>query len=147
MYDSAQKRAGARATNAAMGIPGPGSAELIVVPCHRPGRTYAHSGVMLARLDPEGMFELLTAAPWARALGYRLEELSGKPLRELIPLAHDAARGVVASLLDAADPRPLDVTLRCKDRRLKRFRFYRRYDADEGVVFVLADELAERTST
>jgi len=129
-----------------MGTPRRESAELVVVPCHRPGRTYAHSAVMLARLDPEGMFELLTAAPWARALGYPLEELRGKPLRELIPLARDAARGVVAALLDAADSRPLDVTLRCKDQRIKRFRFYRRYDSDEGVVFVMADELADRTA-
>lgn len=103
--------------------------------------TYARSEVMLARLDPRGRFELLTAAPWARALGYPLAELSGKPLRELIPLAHDAAHGVVAALLDAVDTRPLDVTLRCKDERLKRFRFYRRYDSDDRMIFVLADEI------
>ena len=139
MYAIAQKRGRTGATTHRMGIPGASGAELIVVACHRPGRTYADSAVMLARLDPGGMFELLTAVPWARALGYPLEELSGKSLRELIPPAHDA--GVVAALLNTVDTRPLDVTLRCKDERLKRFRFYRRYDSDDRVVFVLADEI------
>lgn len=128
-----------------MGILGAGGADLIVMPCHRPGRTHAHSQVMLARVDPGGIFELLTAAPWARALGYPLEELNGKSLRALIPLAQDAARGVVAALLDAVDNDPLDVTLRCKDERLKHFRFYRRYDSDARAIFVLADEIADQT--
>ena len=39
---------------------------------------------MLARVRPSGLFELLSADAWARALGYRPEELSGKPLRKLV---------------------------------------------------------------
>ena len=32
---------------------------------------------MLARVRPSGIFELLSAAAWARALGYAPDELSG----------------------------------------------------------------------
>lgn len=96
---------------------------------------------MLARVRPSGIFELLTAA-WAHALGYRPEELSGKSLRELM---HEkpAAGEVVAALLDEQDVQPLDVTLRCKDERRKCFRFHRRFDPYEKVMFVVADELPQ----
>ena len=96
---------------------------------------------MLARILPNGIFELLTAA-WTYALGYSPDELSGRGLRDLMQLDEPAAGEVVAALLDEDDARPLDVTLRCKDERRKSFRIYRRFDPYERAVFVLADELA-----
>lgn len=119
------------------------SPELILVLCSRPGRTCAESGLMLARVRPGGRFELLSADAWASALGYRPEELSGKPLRELV---HEkpATSELAAALLCERDTQPLDVTLRCKDERRKSFRLHRRFDPYDRTVIVLADELPQR---
>lgn len=117
-------------------------ADLLVVLCIHPGRTCAESEVMMARLRPGGIFELLTAGAWARTLGYPLAELSGKSLRELMALETPAAAAVVSALLDtAAGAEPLDVALRCKDQRRKYFRFHRRFDPYGPSIFVVADEL------
>jgi PAS domain-containing protein len=118
-------------------------ADLILVLSVGPGKTCAQSKVMLARVRRNGKFELLTAAAWARALGYLPDELSGKSLRELMQPERRAAGEVVAALLDEEDVQPLEVTLRCKDERRKCFRFYRRFDPYEQAVFVVADEVAE----
>ena len=117
--------------------------EMILVLCASPGRTCAESGLMLARVRPSGQFELLSADAWAHALGYQPEELSGKPLRELV---HEkpATRELVASLLDERGTQPLEVTLRCKDERRKCFRLYRRFDPYDRTVILLADELPQR---
>ena len=128
-------------------IPDPGPQrlpDLILVLCASPGRTCAESGLLLARVRPSGLFELLSADAWARALGYhRPEELSGKPLRELV---HEkpATCELVAALLHEGDTQPLDVTLRCKDERRKFFRLHRRFDPYDRTVTLLADELPQR---
>jgi len=103
--------------------------DLILVLCASPGRTCAESGLM--------------PSAWAHALGYRPEDLSGKPLRELV---HEkpATCELVAALLDEGDTQPLDVTLRCKDERRKFFRLHRRFDPYDRTVTLLADELPQR---
>ena len=116
-------------------------ADLLLVTCLNPGRTSAQSALLMARLGRGGTFELLSPAAWARALGYPPEELSGKYLRELMPLEMRAAGEVVANLLDPHADAPLDVALRCKDERRKYFRFYRRFDERAEAIFVIADEL------
>jgi len=116
--------------------------DLMVVVCVTPGKTCAWSHLMLARILPGGAFEIRSAGAWADALGYLPGEISGKFLRELMPLERPTPSELVASLLGADSP-PLDVTLRCKDRRRKRFRFHRRFDPYDGATFVLADELPE----
>jgi hypothetical protein len=118
-------------------------ADLVLVLCASPGRTCTESDVMMARVRPSGLFELLSAAAWARALGYKPDELSGKSLRELMQLETPAAGELVAALLDEKDAQPLDVTLRCKDEQPKRFRFYRRFDPYQDAMYVVADELPE----
>lgn len=115
-------------------------ADLIL--CVSSSKTLGESRVMLAKVHP-GWFELLTAAAWARALGYLPAELSGRPLRELMLLEKRAAAEMLAALLDEEDIQPLEVILRCKDRQRKRFRFYRRFDPYEQAVFVFADEVTE----
>ncbi len=97
----------------------------------------------MARARPSGIFELLSAAAWARALGYALEELSGKSLCDLMPLDKLAAGEVVAALLDRKDVQSLDVTLRCKDQRRKLFRFHRRYDPYGDTIYVVVVEVSE----
>lgn len=117
-------------------------ADLVLVASAR-DEARAQSGVMLARIRASrASFELLTADAWARALGYPAEELIGKSLCELLPLDAPAASELVSVLLDEKDSRPLDVTLRCKDRRRKVFRFHRRVDPYGEAIFVLAEELA-----
>jgi PAS domain-containing protein len=101
---------------------------------------------MLARVRPGGIFELLTTAAWARALGYPPDELCGKSLRDLMQLEKPAAGEVVAALLDEEDVQPLDVTLRCKDEGRKRFRLHRRFDPYDEALFVLVDELPRTAS-
>lgn len=117
--------------------------DLVLVLCASPGKTCTESEVMMACVRPSGIFELLSAAAWARTLGYAPEELSGKSLRELMQLERPAAHQVVAALLDKKDAQPLDVTLRCKDERRKSFRFHRRFDAYQDAMYVVADELPE----
>ena len=120
------------------------SRDLILVPCANPGRTCETSELMMARVQPGGIFELLSPAAWARTLGYELDELRGKSLCELMPLEKHAAGEVVDVLLDEKNVQSLlQVTLRCKDERRKRFSLYRRFDAYEGSVFVVADELVD----
>ena len=105
------------------------------------GRTGAQSQLLMARLGRTGAFELLSPLSWARALGYPPEELSGKYLRELMPLGARAAGEVIADLRDPRADAPLDVPLRCKDRQHKYFRFYRRFDERAEAIFVVANEL------
>ena len=114
----------------------------MLVLCVKPGRSYAQSDVMLARLCPNGIIELTNWAAWARALGYPPKELSGKSLRELMALDQRAADDIVAALLDTAAVEPLDVTLRCKDARCKCLRLHRRFDPDAQAVFLVAEELS-----
>ena len=137
MYDSAQTAAAAGSYRPAM------LADLMLVLSANPGKACEESDVMMARVRPSGMFELLSAAAWARALGYASDELSGKSLCELMPLEKPAAGRVVAALLDNQDPQPLDLTLRCKDEQRKRFRFHRRFDSYQDAIYVVADELPE----
>ena len=116
-------------------------ADLMLVVRDKPGTACGQSALLMARLRPGGILELLSPAAWARSLGYPPEELTGKSLRELMPLEMRAAGKVVAELLDAQTDAPLDVPLRCKDEHRKQFRFYRRFDERAETIFVLADEL------
>ena len=118
-------------------------ADLMLVLSCNPGKACKESDVMMARVRRSGLFELLSAAAWARALGYAPDELSGKSLSELMPLKKPAASRVMAALLDDEDTQPLDVTLRCKDERRKSFRFHRRFDPYGDTMYVVADEVSE----
>ena len=115
--------------------------DLVLVLCASPGSACTESDVMMARVRPGGLFELLSAEAWGRALGYAPDELCGKSLRELI--ATPAAGGIVRALLDREDAQPLEITLRCKDAQRKHFRFHRRLDPYQDATYVVADELPE----
>ena len=116
-------------------------ADLVLVLCYSPSKGCADSGVMMARVHPSGLFELLSAKAWAGALGYAPSELSGKSLRGLI--AKPTPSRVVSALLDREDAEPLEITLRCKDRQRKSFRLYRRFDPYQDAMYVVADEIPE----
>ena len=116
-------------------------ADLVLVLSVSPGKACAGSSVMMARVRPGGLFELLSVRAWTRALGYAPDELSGKPLRELIE--KPAASRVVSALLEDQEVQPMEVTLRCKDERRKSFRLHRRFDPYQDAMYVVADELPE----
>jgi len=116
-------------------------ADLRVTACSTAGSACARSDVLMARLRPGGLFELLSPEAWARVLGYPPEELSAKYLRELMPLEKRAAGAIVAELLDPQADAPLEVPLRCKDGQRKYFRFHRRSDERAQAIFLVADEL------
>lgn len=119
-------------------------ADLVLVLSASPGKTCEQSDLMMARVRPNGIFELLSAAAWARTLGYAPGELSGKSLRELMRLEKPAAGQLVAALLNNKNPdQPLEITLRCKDERRKPFRLHRRFDPYQDTIYVVADELPE----
>jgi len=107
-----------------------------------PGRICAESAVLLARARPTGVFELLTAAAWGRALGCPPEALNGESLRALMRLEKPELQDMVGALLDEENLQPLEVTLGKGERR-KRFRLHRRFDTYDKAVFVVADERVE----
>ena len=117
--------------------------DLILVPSASPGKTCRASDLMIARVRPSGIFELLSAAAWARTLGYEPDELRGKSLCDLMPLEKRVAGDLVAALLDGKDVQSLEITLRCKDERRKSFRFHRRFDPYGDAMYVVADEVSE----
>lgn len=115
---------------------------MLVVCARPPARGCSPSELLLARLSPNAIIELVNGSAWARALGYTPHELNGNTLRALMPLQGRAADRVVAALLDTGAAEPLDVPLRCKDGRRKCLRLHRRFDPHDGGVFLVAEELS-----
>lgn len=103
-----------------------------------PGATFLKSRVLLARASIDGTLELLTAA-WERTLGYGQDEFRMKMLSQLLWPGMPAGAAAVA-ILDERDMAPLDVKMRCRDGRGKWFRLYRRFDAYERRMYLLAEE-------
>lgn len=104
-----------------------------------PGDTYELSNVLLARVSPDGTFELLTAA-WGKALGYGRHEFTGKTLRQLMRASAAAAARIVAAILDERNLEPVDLTVRTRHGEAKRLRLHRRHDAYTSRMFIVAEE-------
>ena len=93
---------------------------------------------MLATAAFDGTLQLLTAG-WERSLGYRREDLQGKTLLGLTRCRPAAA---VAAILDTRNMGPVELNVRCSDGLRKRFRLHRRYDRDEHMMYMVAEETA-----
>jgi hypothetical protein len=102
-----------------------------------PGDTYEWSKVLLARARFTGTLELLTSA-WEKVLGYGRHEFAGMTLGELVHSG--STQAIVAAILEEAGPKPVDVTLACRDGETKRFRLHRRFDDYRREVFIVAEE-------
>ena len=113
--------------------------DLALVVIGNPGDTYELSKVLLARVDPDGTLELLTAA-WEKALGYARREFAGKTLRQLMHASIAATAAIVAAILDERNMDPIDLTLRTRDGAAKRLTLHRRYDAYTRKMFIVAEE-------
>ena len=103
------------------------------------GATYELSKVLLARVDPDGTLELLTAA-WEKVLGYGRREFVGKTLRQLMRASTAATAAIVAAILDERNMDPIDLTLRTSDGAAKPLRLHRRYDAYMRKMFIVAED-------
>ncbi|TAK83896.1 MAG: hypothetical protein EPO20_16275 [Betaproteobacteria bacterium] len=107
-----------------------------------PGDTYEWSKVLLARAHFNGTLELLTAA-WERVLGYGRHEIKGKTLCQLMGSSQAAAAEGVAAILDARNPGPVGLNLRCRDGQGKCLTLHRRFAPHERTVYIVAEETGD----
>ena len=107
-----------------------------------PGRTYRRSNILLARAHFSGTLEFLTAA-WGKLLGYETHEFAGKTLRHLIGIATPVSARAVDAILDEMNLAPVNLSLRCRDGRIKGLKLHRRFDPHERRMYIVADETLE----
>jgi PAS domain S-box-containing protein len=111
-----------------------------------PGDTYEWSKVLLARVNANGTFELLTAA-WEKVLGYGRHEFVGKTLRQLMRASSATAARTVAAILDERNMDPVELTVRSRDGEAKCLRLHRRHDAYTRKMFIVAEETSASESS
>jgi PAS domain S-box-containing protein len=110
------------------------------------GDTYEWSKVLLARTNPNGTLELLTAA-WEKVLGYGRQEFVGKTLRQLMRSSKEAAARTVAAILDERNMDPVELTVRSRGGEAKCLRLHRRHDAYTRKIFIVAEETSASESS
>jgi hypothetical protein len=103
--------------------------------------SYELSKVPLARAGFDGTLQLLTSG-WERVLGYGREEFRGKTLLHLMWSNQRSVAAAVAAILDTVSMVPVDLRLCCRDGLAKCFRLHRRYDQDEQMMYIVAEETA-----
>jgi hypothetical protein len=106
---------------------------------HSLSDSFEFSKVLLASADFDGKLQLLTSG-WERALGYSRDEFSDKTLLQLMGCDGPGVAAAVAAILDKLTQEPVNLTLRCRDGLGKRFKLHRHYDAQEEVMYLLAEE-------
>jgi len=123
-----------------------------VSPCPRDFRLVFHdslsdsyelSKVLLASADFDGTLQLLTSA-WERALGYGREELEHKTLADLLAADRRGAARTVAAILDPLSMGPVELRVRCRSGLGKCFTLHRRYDKQEQMMYIVAEETPNR---
>ena len=95
--------------------------------------------MLLATADFDGTLQLLTSG-WERALGYGREELKGKTLAGLLWADRRGAARTVAAILDPLSMAAVELKVRCRSGRGKCFTLHRRYDKQEQMVYIVAEE-------
>ena len=101
--------------------------------------SYELSNVLLATADFDGTLQLLTSG-WERLLGYGREELEEKTLADLLWCDRHSAAVAVAAILDRLDMGPVDLRVRCRNSLGKCLRLHRRYDKQEQMMYIVAEE-------
>ena len=102
--------------------------------------SYELSKVLLATADFDGTLQLLTSG-WERLLGYGREELKGKTLAYLLWSNRPTAAAAVAAILGRLDMGPVDLRVRCRNGLGKCLRLHRRYDQQEQMMYIVAEEM------
>lgn len=110
---------------------------------HNLSDSYELSNVLLATADFDGTLQLLTSG-WERALGYGREELEGKTLADLLWCDRRGAAAGVTAILGCVDMGPVDLRVRCRDGAGKCLRLHRRYDKQEQMMYIVAEEMPAR---
>lgn len=107
-------------------------------------RSFQESPDLLAVVTSEGVLKVANYA-WEKALGYRLDELIGRPFFKLVD-AHDrtTALKLVNPRLAAAGSEVIELALRCKDLSYRSFLWNRRYMVAEQMVFIAGRDITER---
>jgi hypothetical protein len=103
-----------------------------------PGDNFEWSKVLLARARFDGRFELLTSA-WERLLGYGRRELTGKTFAQLLG-SRTAAQAAIAAILERTNRVAVDVSMRGRDKAESSLRLHRRFDPDDRMMFIVAEE-------
>ena len=112
-----------------------------------PEDSYEWASILLARTDPGGALELLTAA-WERLLGYGRRELEGKALSELLAAdraADGVIAGTVAAIFDERSTDSVDLTLRCRGGARKSLRLHRRLHASTHTIYIVGEHRSGAT--
>lgn len=104
--------------------------------------SYELSEVLLATADFDGRLQLLTSG-WERLLGYARQELEEKTLVDLLWSDRPNAATTVAAILDQRDMSPVDLAVRCRNGAGKRLRLHRRYDKQEQMMCIVAEETVD----
>jgi PAS domain-containing protein len=105
--------------------------------------SYELSKVLLASADFDGTLQLLTSG-WERVLGYGRVELETMTLGDLLwPDRRGAAR-IVAAILDPLSTNAVELRVRCRSGAGKCFTLHRRYDEQERMVYIVAEEAARK---
>jgi len=101
------------------------------------------SPVLLGSIGFDGKLKFLSPA-WERILGYRAQELQGRPLWELMQHERPVAVALVDRLLAGDSFERLEFGLRCKDGACKWFLWQRRLDSD--AIFIVGYDITEQKS-
>lgn len=104
--------------------------------------SYELSKVLLATADFDGRLQLLTSG-WERVLGYARQELEEKTLVDLLWSDRRNAATTVAAILDQRDMSPVDLRVRCRNGAEKCLRLHRRYDKQEQMMYIVAEETVD----
>jgi len=105
--------------------------------------SYELSKVLLATADFDGTLQLLTSG-WERVLGYGREELEGKTLANLLWSDRRGPGRTVSAILDPLSTDPVELKVRCRSGLGKCFTLHRRYDKQEKMVYIVAEEAARK---
>jgi PAS domain S-box-containing protein len=101
--------------------------------------SYELSKVLLASADFDGRLQLLTSG-WERLLGYQRQELEEQTLADLLWSDRARAATAVAAILGQLDMSPVDLRVRCRNGAGKCLRLHRRYDKQEQMMYIVAEE-------
>jgi PAS domain-containing protein len=108
---------------------------------HSLADAYELSRVLLARAGFDGTLQLLTSG-WERSLGYQRGEFEGRTLGQLMGSSRRSTAAAVAAILDEHNTAPVELRMRCRDGLAKGLRLHRHYDAQERLMYIVAEEVA-----
>jgi PAS domain S-box-containing protein len=107
-------------------------------------REFNDSPQLMAVVAFDGVLKVVNAA-WEKTLGYRMDELVGRKLPRLVD---DPDRATALKLINsrpgAADARPIELALRCKDGTYRAFVWESRRVAGEQTIFITGRDVTDQ---